>query len=204
MIIKVTDLDPIPCSDTTRRRSTPRACRVILGDGTGHVRNRGDRQLCAGHQPPGELSIATRHEPNLQIGVPATAQRLKLILDWISVARDDLASSPRCPLLKCAEPSFRRPASSSLLKNFELESFRILAGRCWDEAAELAVIFQPGVWCPDAGRLNGEQFGNADQVIGDQIEQEVDGNASDATMFGLAHGPMLLAPSEDALDHCPA
>jgi hypothetical protein len=94
--------------------------------------------------------------------------------------------------------------ASSLLKNFELESFRILAGRCWDEAAELAVIFQPGVWCPDAGRLNGEQFGNADQVIGDQIEQEVDGNASDATMFGLAHGPMLLAPSEDALDHCPA
>ena len=48
--------------------------------------------------------------------------------------------------------------------------------------------------------LRGKQFGNADQVIGDQIEQEVGGDASDATMFGLAHGAMLLAPSEDALD----
>src|ERR1700681_3502833 len=62
-------------------------------------------------------------------------------------------------------------------------------------------------WCwvhPDAGWLSGKQFGNADQVIGDQIEQEVGGDASDATMFGLAHGAMLLAPSEDALDHRPA
>jgi len=41
------------------------------------------------------------------------------------------------------------------------------------------------------------------QVVGDQIEQEVCGDASDATMFGLAHGAMLLAPSEDALDHRP-
>jgi hypothetical protein len=56
---------------------------------------------------------------------------------------------------------------------------------------------------PDAGWLNGKQFGNADQVIGDQIEQD-GGDASDATMFGLAHGAMLLAPSENALDHRPA
>jgi hypothetical protein len=33
---------------------------------------------------------------------------------------------------------------------------------------------------PDAGWLNGKQFGNPDQVIGDQIEQEVGGDASDA------------------------
>ena len=33
--------------------------------------------------------------------------------------------------------------------------------------------------------LRGKQFGNADQVIGDQIEQEVGGDASNATMFGL-------------------
>jgi hypothetical protein len=52
--------------------------------------------------------------------------------------------------------------------------------------------------------LCGKQFGDADQVIGDQIEQEVGGDAADATMFGLAHGAMLLAPSEDALDHRPA
>ena len=52
--------------------------------------------------------------------------------------------------------------------------------------------------------LRGHQFGDADQVIGDQIEQEVGGDASDATMFGLAHGAMLLAPSENALDHRPS
>ena len=62
-------------------------------------------------------------------------------------------------------------------------------------------------WCwvyPDAGWLSGNQFGYADQVIGDQIEQEVGGDASDATMLCLAHGPMLLAPSENALDHRPS
>jgi hypothetical protein len=52
--------------------------------------------------------------------------------------------------------------------------------------------------------LRGHQFGDADQVIGDQIEQEVGGDASDAAMFGLAHGAMLLAPSENALDHRPS
>lgn len=45
--------------------------------------------------------------------------------------------------------------------------------------------------------------GNADQVIGNQIELEVGGDPSDATMFG-PHGAMLLAPSENALDHRPA
>ena len=54
------------------------------------------------------------------------------------------------------------------------------------------------------GRLSGQQFGDSDQVIGDQIEQEVGGDASDATMFGFAHSAMLLAPSENALDHRPA
>jgi hypothetical protein len=36
----------------------------------------------------------------------------------------------------------RRPNSSnSLLKNLEMESFLILAGRCWGGAVELDVIF---------------------------------------------------------------
>jgi hypothetical protein len=35
----------------------------------------------------------------------------------------------------------RGRASSSLLKNLEMESFRILAGRCWGGAVELDVIF---------------------------------------------------------------
>jgi hypothetical protein len=53
------------------------------------------------------------------------------------------------------------------------------------------------VWTP--GWLRCNQFGDADQVIGDQIEEEVGGDATDAAMFGLAHGSVLLAPTEDAL-----
>ena len=34
-----------------------------------------------------------------------------------------------------------RERSSSLLKNLEMKSFGILAGRCWGDAAELDVIF---------------------------------------------------------------
>src|SRR6202790_2762293 len=58
------------------------------------------------------------------------------------------------------------------------------------------------VWTPGGLRCN--QFGDADQVIGDQIEHEVGGDAADAAMFGLAYGPVLLAPTEDALGHRPA
>ena len=38
----------------------------------------------------------------------------------------------------------------------------------------------------------------------DQIEQEVGGDATGAAMFGLAHGTVLFAPTENALDDCPA
>jgi hypothetical protein len=37
--------------------------------------------------------------------------------------------------------------SSSLLKNLEMGSFLILAGRCWGGAVELDVIFYSGVGC---------------------------------------------------------
>jgi hypothetical protein len=93
-----------------------------------------------------------------------------------------------------------RVSSSSLLKNLEMESFRTrrsLLGRRGGVGCNFLA------WCwvpPDAGWLSGKQFWNADQVIGNQIEQEVGGDASDATMFGLAHGAMLLAPSKNALD----
>jgi hypothetical protein len=33
-----------------------------------------------------------------------------------------------------------------------------------------------------------DQFWDADQVVGDQIEHEVGGDATEAAMFGLAHG----------------
>lgn len=72
------------------------------------------------------------------------------------------------------------------------------------ERWRLDAVFGPAPGYPGAGWLSGKQFGNADQVVGDQIEQEVGGDPSNATMFGLAHGAMLLAPSEDALDHRPA
>src|ERR1700693_3738228 len=58
------------------------------------------------------------------------------------------------------------------------------------------------VWTP--GWLRCNQFGDADQIIGDQIEHEVGSDPSDAAMFGLAHGAVLLAPTEDALSHRPA
>jgi hypothetical protein len=48
------------------------------------------------------------------------------------------------------------------------------------------------------------QFGNADQVVGDQVEHEVGRDARDAAVFGLVHRAVLFAPSEQALDHRPA
>ena len=44
---------------------------------------------------------------------------------------------------------------------------------------------------------------DANQIVGDEVEQEVACDAMKATMPGLAHRAMLLAPTEDALDHCP-
>ena len=45
------------------------------------------------------------------------------------------SASAQCPNDVIISPA------SSLLKNLEMESFRILAGRCWGDAAELDVIF---------------------------------------------------------------
>lgn len=50
----------------------------------------------------------------------------------------------------------------------------------------------------------GDQPGYPDEVVGDQVEQEVGGDAGWASMFVLAHGSVLLAPPEDAFDHGPA
>ena len=82
--------------------------------------------------------------------------------------------------------------------------FHFLFGRlgvvCW-----LLLILRA---CEGAERLFGRipslrrnQFGNADEVVSDQIEHEVGGDAKDAAMLGLAHRAVLLAPAEDAFDH---
>ena len=49
--------------------------------------------------------------------------------------------------------------------------------------------------------LHGNQFWNANEIVGDQVEEKVGSDAGDAAMLGLAHGAVLLAPTEDALDH---
>jgi len=49
--------------------------------------------------------------------------------------------------------------------------------------------------------LCSEQFGNADEVVGDQVEQEIGADACDPAMLGLAQGAVLLAPAENAFDH---
>ena len=49
--------------------------------------------------------------------------------------------------------------------------------------------------------LCSEQFGNADEVVGDQVEQEIGADACDPAMLSLAQGAVLLAPAENAFDH---
>ena len=77
-------------------------------------------------------------------------------------------------------------------ENLEMESFPVLAPVFFcGGAVELDVISS---WCrvyPTRGAKR-QTVWNADQVIGDQIEQEVGGDASDATMFGLVCGGLRL------------
>src|ERR1700674_5672667 len=86
------------------------------------------------------------------------------------------------------------PTSSIPLKNAKNEAFFSVGGRLlgW-RIREFEVCW-----------LGCSQFGDADQVVGDQIEHEVGGDATNAAVFGLAHGPVLLTPTEDAFGHRPA
>lgn len=49
--------------------------------------------------------------------------------------------------------------------------------------------------------LGCKQIRDAYEIIGDQIEHEVSGDAGDTTMLGLARGTVLLASSENTLNH---
>src|ERR1700736_524229 len=53
-------------------------------------------------------------------------------------------------------------------------------------------------------RLCGNQFRDADQVVGDEVQQESSGDTSNPAMLSLAHRAMLLAPAKDAFDHLAA
>src|SRR5258708_6203968 len=58
---------------------------------------------------------------------------------------------------------------------------------------------------PSIGRgLRRDQFGDADQIVGDQVEQEIGSNSGDAAVLGLTHCTVLFAPAEDAFGHRPA
>ena len=59
-------------------------------------------------------------------------------------------------------------------------------------------------WCRRSPGSGGQELGDSDEVVGDQVEHEVGVDGSDAAMLGLAHGAALLAPAEEALDHGPA
>ena len=84
--------------------------------------------------------------------------------------------------------------TSSPLKNVGSSAFSVfLSSNSWGDRLVVSCC-----------RLGRQQFGNADQVVGDQIDQEVGCDAADAAMFGLAHRAVLLASTEDAFDHRPA
>src|ERR1035441_7033153 len=87
---------------------------------------------------------------------------------------------------------------SSLRKNLEIEVFLCLEGHCFWCVRSIRGAFW---WSEQAACLRRNQFGNADQVVGDQVEHEVGGNAADAAMFSFAHRTVLLTPTEDAFDH---
>src|SRR5580698_7298802 len=74
----------------------------------------------------------------------------------------------------------------------------------WFLGGVQAICFWP-VTEVSAGDLSGgDQLGYSDQIVSDEIEDEVAADSLDSAMFGFAHRAVLLAPTEDAFDHCPA
>src|SRR5437867_1959545 len=90
--------------------------------------------------------------------------------------------------------------SSSLLKNLESGAFSVfLPFLGW--AVGVCSVAGNSVSLVIGRRLRRQQFGNADQIVGDQIEHEIGSDTGYAATFGLAHRTMLLAPAEDAFGH---
>src|SRR5258708_8761687 len=59
-------------------------------------------------------------------------------------------------------------------------------------------------WSGRSTGSGGDELGNADEIVGDEVEHEVGAGGGGATMLGLAHGAVQLAPAADALGHGPA
>src|SRR6266478_6391468 len=98
--------------------------------------------------------------------------------------------------------------TSSLLKNLNSSAFVLRFSSSYKRSVRFGsecsrLVATLSLWRADA-KLGGQQFGNADQVIGDQVEQEIGSDASDAAVLGLAHCTVLFAPAEDAFGHRPA
>src|SRR6516225_9860467 len=89
----------------------------------------------------------------------------------------------------------RLQRSSSLRKNLETEPM----------FSQVRVEFWRWIelWSLRCG-LRRAQFGDADQIVGDQVEQEIGSNSGDAAVLGLTHCTVLFAPAEDAFGHRPA
>src|SRR6266536_2395240 len=119
------------------------------------------------------------------------------------------ATTHGCPPSRKAalnHSSMKKPSTrpSSLLKNLESGAFSVFllglrAGRSGCVRL-LATVSRVVSGCG----LRRQQFGNADQIVGDQIEHEIGSDTGSAAMFGLAHRAVLLTPAEDAFGHRPA
>src|SRR5262249_29136475 len=94
-----------------------------------------------------------------------------------------------CATLR-ASSSVPTARSSSLRKNLETEPMFLS-----DEGRVLAM---DRALVPSIGRgLRRDQFGDADQIVGDQVKQEIGSNSGDAAVLGLTHCTVLFAPAED-------
>jgi len=60
-------------------------------------------------------------------------------------------------------------------------------------------VWFSGLWTDLA--LRRDQFWNTDQVVRDEVDEKVSGNAGNAAMFGFSHCAVLFSPTEDALNH---
>src|SRR5262249_21427701 len=87
--------------------------------------------------------------------------------------------------------------TSSLRKNLETEPL-------FSQVRSM-ILAMDRAWVPSIGRgLRRDKFGDADQIVGDQVEQEIGSNGGDAAVLGLTHCTVLFAPAEDAFGHRPA